>query len=96
MPSASQVAFQRCEYLLSLAGKTWKSDEKLAKRYVQLTRKIAMRFRLKLGRRSFCKQCNSPFIVGETLKVRISSKEKCVVWKCVPCGNVLRFPFRKG
>jgi len=92
MPNANQIAMQRCQYLLELAKQTWKNDKSLANRYVELARKVAMRHRLKLGRRKFCKKCNAPFIAGETLKVRISSKEKCVIWKCGECDNVLRFP----
>ena len=95
MVNADRVAMQRCSYLLNLAKQTWKKDEKLAKRYVQLTKKIAMRHRLKLGRRSFCKKCNTIFIPGETLKVRISAKQKAVLWKCLACDSVLRFPLRK-
>ncbi len=92
MSKTDRIALERCEYLLELAKQMWKKDEKLSKRYVQLARKIAMRHRLKLGRRKFCKKCNAVFIVGETLKVRISTKEKAVIWKCLQCENVVRFP----
>ncbi|MFH0713354.1 MAG: hypothetical protein V1722_01860 [Candidatus Micrarchaeota archaeon] len=93
--NVNQLAKQRCTELLVLAKSTWKKDKTLAKRYVSLCRKLAMRHRLKLGRRVFCKKCNAPFIMGETIKVRTSAKEKCVVWKCVECSNVLRFPVRR-
>ena len=96
MKQVDKIALDRCAELVKLAKLMWKGDKELSRRYIHLARKLAMRHRLKLGRRSFCKKCNSVFIIGETLVVRTSAKEKSVIWKCKECQNALKFPFTKG
>jgi RNase P subunit RPR2 len=68
-----QAAGRRIETLLSLAKDSYfAGEQKLAKRYVLLARKIAMRHRLKIGVASFCKRCNQVFCEqGKTHKMRV-------------------------
>lgn len=94
--NVNKIAFERCVTLLELSRRMFAGDKALAKRYVLLARKIAMRHRLKLGSKEFCKKCNTPFIAGVTLKVRLNPKEKAVIYICLECGTKRRFGYSKG
>ncbi len=52
---ARKVAEQRCGYLIELAKAKWKTNPALAKRYVRIARRLAMRHRVRLGSKRFCK-----------------------------------------
>ena len=56
---AVKISKDRIAKLLHLSKEVLKDDEELSKRYVKLARKIAMRHRIKLGNRLFCKKCNT-------------------------------------
>ncbi len=81
----SKVAKGRIDYLLGLARQKWVQAPALSRRYVQLARKIAMRHRIRLGNRLFCKECNAPFIHGRTVKSR--TIRGSVKWVCTACGG---------
>jgi len=83
----NNIARRRCEKLIALAKKNWVEDEKLALRYVTLARKIAMRHRLKLGSKDFCRKCNTPFN-SKTMKKRLV--KGFVVLECLNCGSKRR------
>ncbi|MCX6767500.1 MAG: ribonuclease P [Candidatus Micrarchaeota archaeon] len=85
------IARGRISELLELAKQMWGNDKKLSRRYVQLARKIAMRHRIKLGNRLFCKKCGAVFIPGATVRVRQSPRQKMVLYTCTECGAVRRF-----
>lgn len=87
-------AHVRCAELLELAKQTWPSNKEKSRKFVKMAFKLAMHHRLKLGRKLFCKKCLAPFVHGSTLRVRTTA-QKAVVWKCVPCGNELKFPLKK-
>lgn len=79
-------ARERAGTLLDLAEKRYlEGDEKLSKRYVEIARKIAMRHRIRLGAKRFCKKCGVIFIWGETFKTRIAGKKPYRI--CAKCGN---------
>ncbi|MEM0475740.1 MAG: hypothetical protein QW343_03020 [Candidatus Norongarragalinales archaeon] len=94
----SEIARGRCEKLLRLAAAVLDEDEKLAKRYVALARKIAARHRIPLGNKAFCKKCGLPWIAGRTVKVRLgrrcAGRGKTVLYTCV-CKNTRRFPYSR-
>lgn len=94
--NVNKIAFQRCATLLELSREMFAKDKALAKRYVSLARKIAMRHRLKLGARDFCKKCSTPFMPGVTLKVRLKPKEKIIAYICLECGAKKRFKYSKA
>lgn len=84
-------ARKEIERLIALAGE----NEKYAKRYVRLARKIAERTRTRIPkelRRKFCKHCNSYFIHGKNVRVR--RNEKGIVYSCLSCEKITRFPVR--
>ena len=90
--NAVEIAKQRCEKLLRMAKQAHAKEPALAKRYVALARKIAMRHRFSLGNKSFCKKCGTVFVPGSTLKVRLSKGLQ--LYTCVSCGFTRRFPFK--
>ena len=90
-----EIAFQRCDKLLDLARSEFSENPLRSKRYVQLARKIAMKHRLSLGSREFCRKCGVVFVPGRTLKVRVSSKTKSVFYACLQCGAVRKFGYSR-
>jgi ribonuclease P protein subunit RPR2 len=92
--NVGKIAAERIKKLFELAKK---EKNGRAKRYVQLARRIAEKTRTRLPReikRSFCRKCNSLFN-SKNLRVRIAKKEKKVIYTCLNCGNVQRYPFVK-
>ncbi|MFH1751064.1 MAG: hypothetical protein ABH863_05270 [Candidatus Micrarchaeota archaeon] len=90
-----EIASGRCKKLLALAAEIYDEDKALSKRYVSLGRKVAMRHRIPLGSKTFCKSCNTVFIAGKTLKVRVASSKKGVLYECKACGSSRLFPYVK-
>lgn len=94
------IARQRARLLFNLASeRAGEGDFDLARRYVEITLKLASKAGLKLPRRlkrSYCRKCFVPLIPGVTLSVRIRSEGKGsrVVYKCLLCGWVRRFPIK--
>jgi ribonuclease P protein subunit RPR2 len=88
-----EVARERIKKLFSEADKVFSKDKKLANRYVNLARKIAMKLNLRMPRgykRKFCKHCYSYLKPGKNLRVRIKGKK--VVYYCLECKKFMRFP----
>lgn len=84
----TEVARERVELLLDLAKvKYTEGDEKLAKRYCQLARKIQLRYRIRNNEylKKYCKKCFIPWIKGKTVQVRLNSQSAFVEWNCI-CG----------
>ena len=91
-----KIGYERIEILFNEANNVFKKDHDLAKKYVRLARKIAMRLKLRLPKeikRKFCKKCNSYLKSGVNCKIR--TKDKMIVCKCFNCGNIMRIPFTK-
>lgn len=95
MNFVEQTAFERCQKLLGFARAEYSHNPGRARRYVQLARKIAMRHRLPLGSKEFCRKCGVVFIHGKTLKVRTSPKTKMVFYACLKCGAVRKFGYAR-
>lgn len=82
----AKIARERVEYLIRRAIE-WKGrDYELARRYVELAKKIAMRYRVRIPKElksTYCKKCLYPY-TSEKLRVRV--KKGRVVVKCLNCG----------
>ncbi len=96
--TAKQIARQRIQVLFQRAKSIYKSDPKLALRYVGTARKIAMAARLRLPleyRRQICKNCNALLVPGLSCRVRVKPRrETHVVVTCLSCGHQKRIPLR--
>ncbi|MBI4399502.1 ribonuclease P protein component 4 [Candidatus Micrarchaeota archaeon] len=89
-----QVVKERIGILLDLARKELKNHEDRSKRYIKLIKKLVTRYNFRLPKaikRRFCKKCNTIWVHGYNLKVRLRSKSKFIEYIC-NCGYKRRFP----
>lgn len=96
--SWQSVAKERIKILLDLAAKEFKSNPDRSKRYVQLAKKIGMRYNVRIPKelkRKFCKNCYVYLMPGVTCRVRTRGVQQAVITTCLKCGNVTRHPYRK-
>jgi ribonuclease P protein subunit RPR2 len=66
---------------------------KLADRYVDLARKIAMKFKMRMPseyKRMFCPNCYKFLIPGKNLRVRVH--EHRIIYCCLECKKFWRKP----
>lgn len=93
-----KIASERIKILFDLAKKEFKSHPERSRRYVQLARKIGLRYNVRFSRqlkRKFCKNCNSLLIPGVSSRTRIISDKKVVAVKCLICNKIFRYPYSK-
>jgi len=93
-----KIAKERIQILFGLAKKELKKHPKRSRRYVELARKIGLRYNIRLPKkmkREFCKKCNSLLVLGLTSQVRIRSKDNLIIVKCLVCDKIYRYPYRK-
>ncbi len=87
-------AKKQAEDLLELARRMWLNDEALARRYVHVARQLAMRHRVHLDPRAYCKACGVPF-VSATLRVRQDRTNQSVLYACRKCNTQRRIPYTR-
>ena len=84
-----QIIYERIDILLNLAAKALREgEEKYAKRYVFLARKLSTRYNCRFStkdRLRFCKTCKMPSVVGVNTKVRLRKRIKMAEYAC-NCG----------
>ena len=88
-----KIAVERIKKLFGLADDIFNEDKKLANRYVEIARKIAMRYNVRIPKelkRRFCKYCYSYLKPGINCVVRVGKKE--IRYHCLECGRIMRFP----
>lgn len=91
-----QIARERIEILFSLADKEFRKYPERSKRYVQLARKIGLRYNIRFGKdmkTKFCKNCNSLLKPGISSKVRLDSKTRTIMVKCLNCNKTYRYHY---
>jgi ribonuclease P protein subunit RPR2 len=92
-----KIARERIEILFNLAREELERNPERSRKYIQLARKIGMRYNVRLTKeqkRSFCKRCNQLLIPTKTSKVTINSKKKLVEIECLNCGSLYRYPYK--
>lgn len=93
------IARKRIRELFEQAEKAFFDKElgkKYSDRYVQLARKISMRYNIKISpelQKRFCKHCYSYLQPGHNCKIR--THEGHVVYFCQNCRKYMRFPYKK-
>ena len=88
----AEIASARMEKLMLLAEQQASyGDADLARRYVDIARRIGMRTRTKMPKgHIYCKNCFIP-MTPSTSRVRL--KRHRVVTVCAECGSVRRVPY---
>ena len=94
--STRSIIYERIGILLNLAASALKKkDEKHAKRYVYLARKLSTRYNCRLSRElraKFCKGCGLPLVQGQNVKVRLRKRTRTAEYLC-SCGHAVRFKY---
>ncbi len=94
-PSWQQkIARERIQILFKQAKRRAKTRPELSRRYVELARKIGMRYQVTLPKRlkrKFCKYCNTYFTPRNST-VRVVKGHKSI--KCLKCGKIKRYPVK--
>jgi ribonuclease P protein subunit RPR2 len=92
------IGRERIERLFSLAQKEFSKNPQRSQSYVQLARKIAMRYNIRLPpelKRQYCKKCYKYLKPSINSRVRTNPKQRAVTVTCLECGHIMRYPYRK-
>jgi ribonuclease P protein subunit RPR2 len=97
--TSRRIALERMEILLELAKKTAPQSIELAQRYVDLARRIGMRYKVRLPpelRRLICRRCKGLIIPGLNARVRIQQRREAhIAITCLSCGGINRIPLKE-
>lgn len=91
-----RIAKERIKILFGLADKELKKHPTRSRRYLELARKIGLRYNVRFPKklkRSFCKNCNSLLKPNVTSAVEL--KKRAIVIRCKNCNKVYRYPYKK-
>jgi ribonuclease P protein subunit RPR2 len=70
-------------------------DRGRADRYVELARKLGMRYNVRIPRhlkRRICRKCHAYLVPGRNATVRV--RRGRIIVHCHECGRILRYPFK--
>lgn len=91
-----EIAKERIEILFKLANEVFHENKSLAKRYLDLAKRISMRSKVRIPKeykRFICKSCGNLLVPGVNCRVRIRhEKGTIVVVNCLDCGLIMRYP----
>jgi ribonuclease P protein subunit RPR2 len=90
-----EIARERIGELFSQAELRFKKNPELSDRYVELARKISMKYKVRIPRESkrrFCKHCHKYIVPGANSRVRLTDKK--IVYTCFNCKKHMRFPVK--
>ncbi|MFH1424641.1 MAG: ribonuclease P [archaeon] len=94
-PAQKSIAAERIEILFKEA----EGSSEHANRYVELARKIGMKYRVRISKeykRKYCKHCHAYLKMGKNCKVRLNQNRfPHLVIHCEECGEVMRIPYKK-
>lgn len=93
----TKIAKERILILFSLAEKEFKKHPERSKRYIELARKIGLRYNVRLSKvekRRFCKNCNTLLKPGTTSQIRLDKKTKAINVICLACKKVYRYQYK--
>jgi ribonuclease P protein subunit RPR2 len=89
------IALSRIKTLFNEARLAFKEDSNLSDRYVQLAKKIATKYKVRIPKeykKKFCKNCFSYLVPGKNCRVRLQKKK--LVYYCISCKHFMRFPYK--
>ncbi len=88
-----RIARERIEILLNLAEKELRKHPKRSRRYVELTRKIGMRYNVNMPKGfkfKYCRKCGAYLLPSRNVRVRLTGKR--LTYQCTHCGYFYRMP----
>lgn len=88
-----KIAKERIQILFDLARKEFSKKPERSRRYVELARKIGMRYNVRFSKgmkEGFCKKCDTLMVPGKTLQARLDSGTKSVIIRCGNCNYSYR------
>ena len=86
----------RIKILFEQAEENFSLDPKLSNRYVQLARKISMKYKVRipsLFKRQFCKHCYSYLMPSQNSRIR--TKNGMLIIYCLNCKKFNKFKYKK-
>ena len=100
MPRANKklfrkIAKKRIAELFEQADKAYDDSIDRADRYVEIARKIGMKYNVRIPgelQKKFCKHCYCYLRPGDNCRVRTTGQK--VVYFCRKCKNYMRFPLK--
>jgi ribonuclease P protein subunit RPR2 len=90
------MAKERINKLFLEAENLPAEELELANRYVEIARKISMKYKVKIPqkyKRMFCKNCYSYLRPPKTCRIRLNKGKK--VYYCLKCKKFTRIPYIK-
>ncbi len=90
------IAIERIHELFEQAELTFKKSPEFSNRYIQIARKIAMKYKIKIPKelkRRFCKHCYTYLVPSVNCTIRLTNQK--VVYTCKNCKKHMRFPYSK-
>jgi ribonuclease P protein subunit RPR2 len=91
-----KIARERINVLFKEAEENFSLDKKLANRYVELARKLAMKYRVRIPsefKRRYCKHCYSYLMPSKNCRVR--TKDGMLIVYCLECKKFNKFKYKK-
>ena len=92
---AKEIAQDSINNLFALAKKSTGKDTKLADRYVDMARRIAMKAKTRIPsacKRQYCKHCYSYLMPGRNCRVRMNNKT--ISYYCEKCKRFSRIGYK--
>ena len=92
------LILERINKLIKLAEENFKEHPKRSHRYIELIRKLSMRYNVRLPReikRRICNKCHRFLVPGENSRIRANKRQEAIIITCLECNNVMRYPYRK-
>lgn len=89
-----KIAKERIEILFGLAEKNLDTNLQRSQRYVELARKIGMRYNVRFSKemkRKFCKNCNT---LLKGTKAQVRTERKSLIIKCQVCNTIYKYPYK--
>ncbi|MCD4702903.1 MAG: ribonuclease P [Methanosarcinaceae archaeon] len=90
------IAAERMVVLFGLAQSTYATHPDRSDRYVDLARRVGMRYRVRMPsalRRRICRKCHSFLVPGSSARVRLHGRYLTIT--CSKCGNHMRYPYHR-
>ncbi len=91
---SKDMAYQRILRLFELAHTVFEKHPCRSNRYVQLARKIGMRYRVRMPpefKRQICKHCHTYLVQGVNARTRLQGTH--IATTCTSCGKQMRLPY---